>query len=219
MNKVRKAFVVAAVLCLWPAAALAAPASEPRAAGPWSPTYSPPTCDAGPLEYSDGTVAVDTRTCEWWFQYATASETDTTRDYGILWLHTRVDPRPGFCVRKVLMGLQAGDGFSAHAATRPRDVVIRAGRHTKMQLATDARGNGLQEASVEQDVLLRPGRLEVRRLSTEGWSRGRWTAAGPQTKPVDLALGIEVSWETDPLSALTAVYMVGSDLDVRFGRC
>lgn len=220
MNRVRKVFVVAAALCFWPAAAtLAAPGSDPRADGPWSPTYSPPTCDKRVLEETDGTAAVDTTTCEWWFQYAPAGETDPTRDYGILWLHTRTDPRPGFCVSRVMMGLQASDGFSAYAGTRPRNVVTRDGRSTIMRLVTDARGNGLQEASVEQDVFLRPGRLVVRRLSTEGWSRGKWTAAGPQTKPIDLALGIKVFWKTDPLSALTAVYTIGSDLDVNFGSC
>jgi hypothetical protein len=171
------------------------------------------------LEESDGTPAVDTTTCEWWFQYASAGETDAEQDYGILWLHTRVDPRPGFCVGKVVVGLQAGDGFSAHAATRARDLVVSSARQMKVRLVTDARGNGVQQASVEEDVLLRPGRLVVRRLSTDGWSRGMWAAAGRQTKPVDLALGIEVSWDTDPLTVLTAVYTIGSDLDVRFGNC
>lgn len=222
MNRLAAAI---AGLCLLAAPAHAGTASsEPRRTGPWIPTTaglpSPlaQECETSTSEWSDGRAAMDTETCEWWFQYAPAAEADTARDYGILWLQTTSTPRKGFCIDKSIAMHQAGSPFEPLRAVSARRLEVRRARDVVVRLATDADGHGPVPATVEQDVRVKPGNLRVSALSDEGAVTASWRPSPTARGAVTLVVGIEVSWDGG-LEGAVDLYETRTDLRTFFSRC
>ena len=87
-----------------------------------------------------------------------------------------------------------------------------------VRLSSDAQEHGVERATLEQRIAVHPGVLRFDPL-VDQTSRAVLVPDKQQRKEMDLAVGITVSWSADPATQLTAVYQVGTSVQIKFGRC
>lgn len=203
MKRTLSTLVALSLLISGPASALSA-SGDPRTSGPLLQNGSK-DCEQKEMSWKDGTVALDAESCFWWFQYVPVAETDIDRDFGVLWLQVTFQPRRSFCIEGGEVWFQAGKGFTTYQGAPQRSRRVRKARDVTVRIVTDADGQG-PAATVEQDVRLQKGRLQVAPVDDNGWLRVRWSNhRKPTDKPVSFALGVEVSWTGNTIEQITSL--------------
>lgn len=168
---------------------IAAPAdSAPEVEGPVL-QQGEPSCEESRVPAGRATAA-DIHTCLWWFAYAPVLETDVERDHGALWLQTSVDPRPGWCLRRL-----AGSLYSSPDVTRMHSFTVGGlGSGSRTTLELDAEGAALQPAAISQVAGALPGRFGARPHLDDGSVDFTWR--GTTRRRVDAVVGAELSWDS-----------------------
>lgn len=222
----KRLLVVASVLLLIPGQVVASEASSaPRREGPWQPGGSDvpvpmfEPCFAETLTWADESPAVEVESCEWWFQYATGAESDTAKDYGIMWLQTTATPHKGFCIDRFNARFGADSQFEVMGAVKARRLRANKAVGEEITLVTDAAGYGVAPASVQKELTIRSGLMSIGDVAGDGSIRAKWRSEKSSKKPVSLALGIEVAWESDITESLTAIYEIRTETRVTYEHC
>ena len=196
-------------LCL---VALLAPGAEAR----------PPPKRSGPLNFDERrcsraieewrnpktgrmeTVA-RSKTCVLFYTYDPLAEDDEERDFGVVWVQSRVKPRNGWCARRVASDLFVSKDTKIHT-TRPKKTQgTGSSRQLRVKLGTDANGAGAKTGTVSEIIKIFPKKLRHSTTTTDTSRvfRQRWS--GLRGKPLNFASGAEVSWAIDdPPDALTS---------------
>ena len=184
--------------------ALAAPASaaqlDPRTAptttGPLiedSDSYEGNRCSRNVIKGSNDEVAAVAKFCWTFYRLDPSAETDTARDYGVWWIQSRVKPRNGWCVSKVVTQMAMSQGSTMHGISG-RDYEATSAKAITPKLNVDAEGNASTPASVKQSLTLIPNKLVTKLVAETNNFKMVWT--GGTRRAVAAAGGVEGSWDT-----------------------
>ncbi len=162
-------------------------------------------------------VVAKAETCLRLYTYDPLAEDNDNRDYGIVWVQARIDPRGAWCAKDVWSDLVVTEDTKMHKRTPGRNFKISKPRRIEVKLASVAQGFGDQKASLSEKTKIYPRRL---RHSTFTFQRSnvfrqRWT--GQRGGVVNLTSGVELSWAVDdPPDAISSGLLYDFE---RRGRC
>lgn len=199
------AFVVIAVaLALTPLSAGAQlnPRTKPTTVGPLTydgETYAGRDCKDGKFRRNgdSGQTTSSWTFCTFFFRYSTAQDNSSTRDYGAMWLATRINPTNGWCARRVISQLgvrTSGSGNVIKRAPQRRSLRANNSRSVQTRLLVDAAGSGSRNSSLRKNWTLHRGDVEIRKFGRDGFTNLRLDYDGPTKKTTSFAAAFEMSW-------------------------
>lgn len=160
----------------------------------------------GPLERSstecktqrerfNGTIVAVGKTCLRIYTFDPGSETDTDRDYGVVWLQSNLDSSHGWCGIKVLSDVNLPADVKVEQRVPPKLISMKRKNRYVAKLRVDARGTTTTPATIAQDAYLYPReiRTSVRLVEAERVFRLKWV--GSKDKKLAFPSGAEISWE------------------------
>ncbi len=179
---------------------------------------------SGPLELSSddcrsqketddaGVVIARGKSCLRIYSYSPASETDTQRNYGVVWLQSNVDARAGWCASLVRSDIDL-PGVIDVESKAPPSMDIGRRKVYETALTTDAAGTGTEEASVRQSQILYPKLVRTTINDDTNVYRLKWR--GLRDAKLGFASGVEVSWpvEESPRTTFRLTY------ELKRGNC
>jgi hypothetical protein len=196
--------VVAVALVLTPLSAGAQmnPRSKPTTVGPLSfdgSTYAGPDCKEGMFRRHGDTGRVVSRWtfCTFFYRYSTAQDNNSNRDFGAMWLATRVNPTNGWCARRVIsrLGVQtSGTGRVHKRAPQRRSRGANRSRRVQTRLVVNAAGSGSTKSVLKKNWTLHRGELRIRKFRREGFTNLQLGYKGPTKKTASFAAAFEMSW-------------------------
>lgn len=174
---------------------------DPEATGPLARVSKDCSSKA---ERHNGKVVANTTSCTYFYAFNPARESDSGRNFGVMWLQTSVNARNGWCTRKVNSDIRIPDVARAHARG-PGRVQTDHKRRVRARVTADAQGATSRPGAVEQGFTLRPRLIEP--VTLKGPKRFRLKWRGKSARRLAFALGAELSWprRTPPGSLVTAV--------------
>ena len=197
-------FLVAGALALTPlsAGAQLSPRNKPTTAGPLTydgTTYGGRDCKEGDFRRNGDSGRVTSRWtfCTFFYRYSTAQDNNSNRDFGAIWLNTRVDPTNDWCVRRVIsqLGVQtSGTGRVRKRAPQARTLTANSSRQIKTRLVVDAGGSGSTKGVLKKKWTLHKGRVKMRRFKQGGFTNLTLNYEGRTKKTTAFAAGFEMSW-------------------------
>ena len=196
--KLRKIVLVASALVLLPVGALEAQTGQmdardvPEKTGPLERQST--ECKTQ-REAFEGTVVAVGKTCLRIYTIDPGSETDTERDYGVVWLQSNLDSSHGWCGVKVLSDVNLPADVKVERRVPPKVVTIGRKKRCVARLRVQTRGNTTTPATISQDAILYPReiRTSVRLVETERVFRLKWV--GSRDEKLGFPSGAEISWE------------------------
>ena len=196
--------VVAVALVLTPLSAGAQmnPRSKPTTVGPLSfdgSTYSGPDCKDGVFRRHGGTGRIMSKWtfCTFFYRYSRAQDNNSNRDFGAMWLATRVNPTNGWCARRVIsrLGVQtSGTGRVHKRAPQRRRRGANRSRRVQTRLVVNAAGSGSTKSVLKKDWTLHRGEMKIRKFRREGFTNLQLGYKGPTKKTASFAAAFEMSW-------------------------
>lgn len=184
--------------------ALASPADArraPKKRGPLS--FDERACDRqterwrNPKTGLTETVA-RTQTCVLFYRFDPLAESDEDRNYGVVWVQAKVDPRNGWCARSVTSKLLVTDDGKIHQRAPKKGQKVNARRQLRVKLATDANGMSDETGRLVETITEWPRRRRQALYKKDGSHvfRQRWT--GLRGKPLLFASAVVISWADNP---------------------
>jgi hypothetical protein len=171
-------------------------ADDPLVSGPL--TGGEPSCTET-TKYNgkepDQEVVAVVELCARLYLWDIGSVVDETRDHGILWLQSDVDPRNGWCAGRVTTRALIGPTGDVAQIAPTKAIKTSERKKVTVELISDAEGAAAEEASVIQSFWLRKNTLRPRIAEIEGGTRVKLTWRGSSGAKLAFALGIEVSWD------------------------
>jgi hypothetical protein len=162
-------------------------------------------------------VVAKVETCLLDYEYDPRAEDNDERDYGIVWVQARIEPRGAWCATKVWSDLGVTEDTKIHKRVPARDFSMKKSRRVRVKLASLANGSGEEKATLSETTRFYPRNLRHTSSTVQG-SRiftQRWT--GQRGGVLNLTSGAEISWDVDDLPD-----ELGSGLSYDFerrGRC
>ena len=147
-----------------------------------------------------GEVIATGKTCLRVYGYSPAAETDTERNYGVVWLQSNVNSRAGWCAAIVLSDIDL-PAIVEVEAKRPRSMELERRKTYDTIITTNAAGNGTEEASVKQTQILYPAVIRTSVMEDTNIFRLRWR--GLRNEKLGFASGAEISWPVDEEPRIT----------------
>lgn len=167
----------------------------PRVSGPLR--LSVKKC-AESVETSGSGVIARASSCVRLYTFNPGRESDPLRNYGVVWLHTELDTRRGWCAVRTWSDINVPSNKRVHARRPSLRRLSHRSMHTT-RLVVDAAGNASRNAVVKKQFLLYP-RVMRGALRNEGRVfRTSWH--GSSDRALAFASGIEISWHKDFLPA------------------
>ena len=173
---------------------------RPRVSGPLDPRAR--DCKTRWERWRGRIIAV-ARSCVRFYRFRPGFETDTRRNYGVVWLQTTVDSRRSWCTSIVRSDIDIPLGARLHERA-PDAFNARTARPVRTRLNVGARGFALERAVVHKRFTLFPRRLRSHRNAAARAWRTVWH--GSTKAVVAAASGIAISWpqEAAPPSPVTS---------------
>jgi hypothetical protein len=144
--------VLVGVLALMPlsAGAQMSPRDKPTKVGPLTfdgTTYEGRNCKDGRFRRHGTTGQVTSRWtfCTYFYRYSTAQDNNSNRNFGAMWLSTRINPTNGWCARRVIsqLGVQtSGTGNVIKRAPQGQSMAANNSRTVQTRLVVNAGGSG-----------------------------------------------------------------------------
>ena len=150
-----------------------------------------------------GQVVAKGKTCLRIYTYDSASEDDTSRNYGVVWLQSNLNSSRGWCGSEVLSDVDLPSNVRVESR-EPRTVNVN--RNAKPYETSVTAGAGGQstsetEAAVSQDQLLYKDSVTTK-VQSGNVFRLKWT--GLESDKLGFASGAEISWaEEDSPGAIS----------------
>ena len=194
--------VVALALIPLSAGAQMNPRNKPTKVGPLTfdgDTYAGPNCKDGKFRRNgtSGQVTSNWTFCTYFYRYSTAQDNNSNRNFGAMWLSTRVDPTNGWCASRVIsqLGVQtSGTGNVLNRAPQGRSREANSSRKVQTRLVVDAGGAGSTNGVLKKDWTLHRGELAIRKFKQGGFTNLRLNYEGPTKKTTAFAAAFEMSW-------------------------
>ena len=187
-NSILLSFTAFAVLVLGatPALGQMRAGDQPDTSGPLA--IDDKACARDVDRTTSGRRAVVTRGCSFTYDLAAGQDKSNTRDYGVFWFQTTVDPDNGFCLTNVEADIKVPRGYRIESHT-PKQKRTSSSDRTKSRLVV--RGGGATKIAVVKNVFtLHPRVLDPTREGRKFVVEWR----GRTTKTFAVAMGIEVSY-------------------------
>lgn len=193
--------VTALALAVVPLSATAQlkPGNKPTKRGPlqYSSIYEGPDCKKGRFRSSSGQVTSDYTFCTYFYTYDPARDNNPSRDYGAMWLSTRVNPTNGWCADRVKsqLGVDTRGSRAVHSRA-PKAKVIRSNgsKSVRTQLVVNGNGGGSQRGVLKQRWTHRPQVTKIRRFKRNGFATLLLDWNGRTKRTVAFAGAFEMSW-------------------------
>lgn len=147
-----------------------------------------------------GEVIARGKTCLRVYSYSPASETDTERNYGVVWLQSNVNSRAGWCAASVESDIDLPK-IVAVESKAPKSMDVNRRKIFDTLLTTNAAGNGTEEASIKQTQILYPRSVRTSVVADTNVFRLKWR--GVQDARLGFASGAEISWPVDQEPRIT----------------
>ena len=200
MNKVA-VIVTALALALTPLSATAQmnPSTKPTKRGPlqYSGIYKGPDCKEGKFKSNGGQVTSNYKFCTYFYLYDPAQDNNPGRNFGAMWLSTRVDPTNGWCVDRVKsrLGVDTSGSKAVHNRAPKRKVIRSSGaQRVRTRLVVDANGGGSQRGVLRQRWTHFPQVTRITRFKKGGFTNLLLNWNGRTKKTVAFAGAFEMSW-------------------------
>ena len=162
-------------------------------------------------------VVAKAETCLLFYDYDPLREDDEQRDYGIVWVQARVEPRGAWCATAVWSDLVVSEDTRIHKRTPVKNFKISRSRKVQVKLASFANGASDEKGTLSEKTTIHPRILRHSRFTFERSRvfRQRWK--GQRGRVINLTSGAEVSWaEDDPPDAVSSGLLYDFE---RRGRC
>jgi len=196
--------VVVVTLALVPLSAGAQlnPRDKPTTVGPLSfdgDTYAGRDCKDGRFRRSGTGSQVTSKWtfCTFFFRYSTAQDNNSNRDFGAMWLATRVNPTNGWCISRVIsqLGVQtSGSGNVINRAPQGNSLTANRSRNVRTRLLVDAAGEGSTKSVLRKSWTLHRGDVDIRRFTQGGFTNLRLNYSGRTKKTAAFASAFQMSW-------------------------
>ena len=158
-----------------------------------------------------GEVVTVARSCLFFYTLDQEAETDTDRDYGVIWLQTTANAKPGWCFVEVRSDIEVPERGTLHARA-PRSRSVSEPRVARTRLTVDARDQAPQPATVSQTYTLYPRSITRSYLDSARRLRLEWK--GSSGAKLAFVLGAEISWD----ALETRPEAINSTLNYGYGR-
>jgi len=196
--------VLVGALALMPlsAGAQMSPRNKPTKVGPLTfdgDTYAGPNCRDGKFRRNGttGEVTSNWTFCTYFYRYSTAQDNNSNRNFGAMWISTRVKPTNGWCASRVIsqLGVQtSGTGNVIKRAPQGGGMEANNSRSVQTRLVVDAGGSGSTNGVLKKAWTLRPGDVNIRKFNQGGFTNLRLNYDGPTKKTAAFAGAFEMSW-------------------------
>jgi hypothetical protein len=178
------------------------PRNKPTKVGPVTfdgDTYAGRDCKDGKFRRNGttGQVTSEWTFCTFFYRYSAAQDNSSNRDFGAMWLATRINPANGWCAKRVVseLGVQtSGSGNVIKRAPQGDGRTVNRSREVQTRLVVDAGGSGSTKGVLKKDWILRRGELTIRKFRREGFTNLRLVYDGPTKKTASFAQAFEMSW-------------------------
>jgi len=201
--------------------ALTAPASArkaPKRSGPLS--FDTKVCDRqkevwrNPDTGLTETVA-KTESCVLFYRFDPLAESDEDRNYGVAWTQGKVEPRNGWCARRVTSHLLVSSDGKMHGRAPKKDMTPATKRRLRVRLSTKANGTSDRTGTLSETIAVWPRLLEHSVIKRDGAHifRQRWR--GSRGNKLLFGSGVVLSWADDPENFPDAI---SSGLSYRFKK-
>jgi hypothetical protein len=189
---------IAAALCL----GVAAPALADQLQAKDEPKVSDNLVSRGKKcatkrDTHDDVVVAVVKACQRFYTLDPAGEDNEARDYGVLWLQTTIDPKPGWCVTRAKSDMV----FPARAKVVGRapedEETARNPKKLKTTLTADAGGHAATAGSISQTSTLYPDKQTPTLTKRDKTTQFRVTWTGSSGEQLAFVSGVHVSWVAD----------------------
>ena len=178
------------------------PRNKPTTVGPITfdgDTYAGRNCKDGKFRRNGSTGQVTSKWtfCTFFFRYSASQDNNSNRDFGAMWLATRVNPANGWCARRVIsqLGVQtSGSGNVIKRAPQGHGRTVNNSRTVQTRLVVDAGGSGSTNSVLKRNWTLHRGDLAIRKFRQGGFTNLRLIYDGPTKKTTAFAGAFEMSW-------------------------
>jgi len=200
VNKV-VVIVTALTLALTPLSATAQlnPGTKPTKSGPlqYSGIYRGPDCRKGKFRSNGGQVTSNFKFCTYFYRYDPAQDNNPSRNFGAIWLSTKVDPTNGWCADRVKskLGVDTSGPRAVHnRAPKARAIRSSGAKRVRTRLVVDANGGGSQRGVLKQRWTHLPQATTIKKFQKNGFANLLLDWNGRTKKTVAFAGAFEMSW-------------------------
>jgi hypothetical protein len=142
---------------------------------------------------NNGVVIGVVRSCVRFYRFRPSSETNSARDYGVIWLQTTIDTRRRWCATTVRSTIPIPRRARLHSR-RPRVVRLRRLRGATTRLVVDANGHARRRSAyIRRWLVLYPRVLRGVTRNDGRAFRAVWF--GSSDRELAFASGVEISWK------------------------
>jgi hypothetical protein len=196
--------VVVVALALMPLSAGAQlnPRTKPTTVGPVTfdgDTYKGRKCRDGRFlrNQTSGRAISNWTYCVFFYRYSAAQDNSSTRDFGAIWLSSRVNPTSGWCVERAISHLgvrTSGRGNVIKRAPQGTGRTVNRSREVLTRLVVNAGGSGSTKGVIKKSWTLHKGTLAIRRFKKNGFANLQLRYRGQTRRTAAFAQAFEMSW-------------------------
>lgn len=164
-------------------------------------------------------VVAVAESCVLFYRFDPLAESNENRDYGIAWTQGKVEPRNGWCARRVTSHLLVSSDGKLHAKAPKKNLKLGTKRRLRVRLTTDANGTSDETGSLAETITVWPRLLKHSMVKGDGAHIFRQHWRGLRGRTTLFASGVVVSWADDPENFPDAI---SSGLSYKFekrGNC
>lgn len=145
----------------------------------------------------DGKVVAVVKACQRFYTLNSDAEDDAGNDYGVFWLQTTIDPKPGWCVTTAKSDMVFPARAEVVARTPDADESVKKAKQLRTNLSANAGGHAATAGSISQTSTIYPDKqtpsLKKRTKTTR--FRVHWT--GSSGEQLAFVSGVHFSWAAD----------------------
>jgi hypothetical protein len=145
----------------------------------------------------DGTVVAVVKACQRFFTLDPAAEDNEARDYGVLWLQSTIDPKPGWCVTAAKSDMVFPARAKLAGRTPEAEETAKRSKRLKTELAADAGGHAATAGTISQTSTLFPDKQTPSLKKRDKTTQFRLTWTGSSDEKLAFVSGVHVSWATE----------------------
>jgi hypothetical protein len=145
----------------------------------------------------DGVVVAVVKACQRFYTLDTAAETDDANDYGVFWLQSTIDPKPGWCVTSGSSDIVFPARLALISKAPDAEEAAKKSKRLKTTLSVDADGNASTPGSVSQNSTLYPDKQTPSVKRGEKVTKLRLKWSGSSGEKLAFVSGVQVAWSAD----------------------
>lgn len=145
----------------------------------------------------DGVVVAVVKACQRFYLLDAESETNADRDFGVFWLQSTIDPKPGWCVTSSSSDMVFSSRLALVSKTPNAQETTKRDKRLKTSLSVDAGGDASTPGSISQTSTLYPDKQTPVVKSGDKVTKFRLKWNGSSGDKLAFVSGVQVSWAAD----------------------